>query len=162
APGGPMSYNQVFQAVEEHFDDTLLDDLALTYRAFPGRVLPDLHLALEQLADFGFTVRHFFAAQQGLQPIMQFAQLYDPSPAMPVVAGARQYFDVDIGEARPVRCLTHGLWLLEAAGERCAVLFHFQPRPVPAAVFQVAALPSRRTDAAAVFFKYLERAVEKG
>src|SRR5262245_11962126 len=101
-----MSYNQVFQAVEEHFDDTLLDDLALTYRACPGRVLPDLHLALEQLADFGFTVRHFFAAQQGHQPIMQFAQLYDPSPVMPVVAGAPQYFDVDIGEARPVRCLT--------------------------------------------------------
>jgi hypothetical protein len=154
-----MSYNQVFSAVEEHFDETLLDDLTLTQRSFPGRVLPDIHLALAELADFGFTVRHFFAAQQAHQPVVQVAQVYDPSPAMPVIAGAPQYLDVDVGEDSAVRCLTHGLWLLEVAGRRCAVLFHLQPG---AAVFQVAALPTRGTDAAAVFFKYLERAVEKG
>jgi hypothetical protein len=154
-----MSYNQVFTAVEEHFDDTLLDDLVLTHRSFPGRVLPDLHLALAELADVGFTVRHFFAPQQGHQPVVQFAQLYDPSPVMPVVAAAPQYLDVDVGEERPARCLTHGLWLLEAAGRRCAVLFHLNPG---GAAFQVAALPARGPDLAAAFFKYLEREVEKG
>jgi hypothetical protein len=41
-----MSYNQIFQAVEDHFDDTLLDELILTHRTFPFWVLPDLHLAL--------------------------------------------------------------------------------------------------------------------
>jgi hypothetical protein len=154
-----MSYNQVFQAVEEHFDDTLLDDLTLTHRSFPGRVLADLHAALARLADVGFKVRHFVAAQQGHQPVVQFAQLYDPSPMAPVVAGAPQYLDVDIGEDSPARCLTHGLWLLETAGRRCAVLFHLHPG---AAVFQVAALPARGADVAAAFFKYLEREVEAG
>ncbi len=155
-----MSYNQIFTAVEEHFDDTLLDDLVLTQRTFPSRVLPDLHLALAQLADFGFTVRHFSAAQQGHQPVFQFAQLYDPSPAVPVVAGAPQYLDVDVGDEHPVRCLTHGLWLLEGAGRRrCAVLFGLHPG---VAMFQVAALPARGPDVAAVFFKYLEREIEKG
>jgi hypothetical protein len=153
-----MSYNQVFHAVEEHFDDTLLDELTLTQRSFPSRVLPDIHLALEQLADFGFTVRQFFAAQQAHHPVMQFAQLYDPSPATPVTAGAPQYLDVDVGDDRPVRCLTHGLWLLEVAGRRCAVLYCLQG----GALFQVATQPGRGADPAAVFFKYLEHEVEKG
>lgn len=154
-----MSYNQMLRAVEEHFDEALLDDLTLTQRAFPGRVLPDIHLALAELADVGFTVRHFFAAQQGNQPVVQFAQLYDPSPMIPVVTAAPQYLDVDVGEDRPVRCLTHGLWLLEAAGRRCAVLFHLGPA---GAAFQVAAAPARGPDVAAAVFKYLEREVEKG
>jgi hypothetical protein len=154
-----MSYNQVFSTVEEHFDETLLEDLTLTQRMFPSRVLPDLHLALEELADFGFNVRHFFAALQNHQPVYQFAQVYDPSPGMPVVAGAPQYLDVDVGDEHPVRCLTHGLWLMDAVGRRCAVLFHLQPG---SAVFQIATLPTRGTDVAAVFFKYVERAVEKG
>src|SRR5262245_1240899 len=102
-----MSYNQVFTAVEEHFEETLLDDLTLTHRPFPARVLPDLHLALAQLAVFGCTVRQFFAAQQVHQPVVQLAQLDDPSPAMPLVAGAPQYLDIDVGEEHPVRCLTH-------------------------------------------------------
>jgi cell division protease FtsH len=153
-----MSYNQVFRAVEEHFDDTLLDELALTQRSFPSRVLPDLHRALAQLADFGFAVLHFAAAQQGHQPIMQFAQLFDPSPHMPIVAGAPQYLDIDIGEDHPMRCLTHGLWLLKVAGRRCAVLFYVQGA---VAVFQVAASPTPGKDVAAVFFKYLEVEVEK-
>jgi hypothetical protein len=156
-----MSYNQVFHAVEEHFDDALLDELRLTQRSFPRRVLPDLQLALEQLADFGFTVRHFFAAQQGHNPVMQFSQLYDRSPMIPVLAGAPQYLDIDIGEDRPIRCLSHGIWLLETAGRRCAVLFHLQPH-VPMAAFHVAAPATPGPDVAAVFFKYLEHAVEKG
>jgi hypothetical protein len=78
---------------------------------------------------------------------------------MPVLAGAPQYLDVDIGDDHPLRCLTHGLWLLEAARRRFAVLFHLQP---PVAVFQVATQPAPGADAAAAFFKYLERAVEKG
>lgn len=154
-----MSYNQVFSTIEEHFDETLLEDLTLTQRIFPSRVLPDLHLALAEIADFGFTVRHFFAAQQAHQPVFQIAQLYEPCPAMPVVAGAPQYMDVDIGDDNPVRCLTHGLWLLQVAGRSCAVLYYIQQSAV---LFQVAAVPTRGTDAAAVFFKYLERAVEKG
>lgn len=157
-----MSYNQIFQAVEEHFDDTLLDELILTQRSFPSRVLPDLHLALKDLADVGFTVSHFFAAQQAHQPIMQLTQLYDPSPVMPVLAGAPQYLDIDVGDDRPLRCLTHGLWLLETGRRRFAVLFHLQPGYPPAAVFQVAAQPATGADPAAAFFKYLERAVEKG
>jgi hypothetical protein len=156
-----MSFNQVFHAVEEHFDDALLDELNLTQRCFPYRVLPDLQLALEQLADFGFTVRHFFAAQQAHQPVMQFAQIYDRNPMMPVLAGAPQYLDIDIGEEHPIRCLKHGLWLLEAAGRRCAVLFCLQPHP-PMAAFHVAAPATPGADVAAVFFRYLEHAVEKG
>ena len=154
-----MSYNQIFNDIEDHFGDTVLEDLTLTQRTFPNRVLPDLHLALAQLGDFGFKVKQFFAAQQAHQPVMQIAQLYDPSPMMPVVAGAPQYLDVDIGDDNPVRCLTHGVWLLEAAGRRCAVLFYLQPG---AAEFQVAAPPTRGVDVAAVFFKYLEHEVEKG
>jgi hypothetical protein len=153
-----MSYNQVFRAVEDHFDDTLLDELALTQRSFPSRVLPDLHRALAQVVDFGFTVLHFFAAQQGHQPIMQFAQLFDPSPHMPIVAGAPQYLDIDIGEDHPMRCLTHGLWLLKVAGRRCAVLFFVHGGT---AVFQVAASPTPGKDVAAVFFRYVELEVEK-
>jgi hypothetical protein len=154
-----MSFNQIFQTVEEHFDDTLLDELTLTHRSFPSRVLPDLHLALEELADFGFSVRHFFAAQQAHQPIVQFAQLYDPSPVMPVLAGAPQYLDIDVGEDRPLRCLTNGLWLLQTGRRPFAVLFNLQPG---AALFQVAVQPAPGADPAAAFFKYLERAVEKG
>src|SRR5262249_8613819 len=58
-----------------------------------------------------------------------------------------------------LRCLTHGLWLLEAAGRRCAVMFNLHPGAV---VLQIAALPTRGPDMAASFFKYLEREVEKG
>lgn len=154
-----MSYNQVFSAIEEHFDDTLLDDLVLTHRGFPNRVLPDLHLALAQLADVGFVVRHFLAPQQCHQPVAHFTQLYDRCPATPVVAGAPQYLDVDIGDEHPLRCLAHGLWLLETAGRRCAVLFYLHRGVV---AVQIAALPGRGPDLAAAFFKYLEREVEKG
>jgi hypothetical protein len=154
-----MSYNEVLQPVEDHFGDTLLEDLALTDRVFAGRVLPDLHAALTQLADVGFTVRQFIAAQQGHKPVVQLVQIYDRSPMMPVVAGAPQYVDVDIGEDRPVRCLTHGLWLLETGGKRCAVLYSLQ---ACGAMFQVVAPPTGGPDIAAAFFKYLEREVEKG
>jgi hypothetical protein len=156
-----MSYNQVFHAVEEHFNEALLDELRLTQRSFPIRVLPDLQLAMEQLGDFGFTVRYFFAVQQAHQPVRQFAQIYDRNPMMPVLAAAAEYLDIDIGDDRPIRCLSHGLWLLETVGRRCAVLFHLQPLP-PMAVFHVAVPSTPGVDVAAVFFKYLERAVEKG
>lgn len=122
-----MSFNQIFSAVEEHFEEALLDELDLTQRFFPSRVLPDLQLALEQLPDFGFTVRHFFAATQGHLPVMQFAQIYDRNPMMPVLAGAPEYLDIDFGDDHPVRCLSHGLWLIETSGRRCAVLFSLLP-----------------------------------
>ncbi len=156
-----MSFNQLYRAVEEHFDEALLEDLRLTQRSFPGRVLPDLQLALDQLTDFGFRVQHFFAPQLANQPVREFAQVYDRNPLMPVVAGAPQYLDIDTGEDHPVRCLAHGLWLLEAAGRPCAVLFHLQPH-VATATFQIAAPSSPGADTAAIFFKYLERAVARG
>jgi hypothetical protein len=118
-----MSYNQVLQPVEDHFSDTLLEDLALTDRVFPSRVLPNLHSALAQLADVGFTVRQFIAAQQGHKPVADLIQIYERCPTLPVVAAAPLYMDVDVGDDHPVRCLTHGLWLLETAGRRCAVLY---------------------------------------
>lgn len=154
-----MSYNQVFRSIEEHFDETDLEDLILTQRSFPSRVLADIHFALSDLEEFGFAVRHYFAAQQGHQPVMQFAQVYDASPPMPVVAGSPQYLDIDIGEDQPLRCLTHGLWLLTAGGRPLAVLLYVHPG---VAIFQVVTLPSKGPDVGAVFFKYLEREIEKG
>ena len=153
-----MSYNQVLQPVEDHFGDALLEDLTLTDRVFPGRVLPDLHAALAQLGDVGFTVLQFIAAQQCHKPVVQIVQIYERAPMYPVVAGAPQYLDVDVGDDQPVRCLTHGLWLLETAGRRCAVLYSLQQC---GAVFQVVAPPTRGPDIAAAFFKYIEREVEQ-
>ena len=101
-------------------------------------------------------------AYPGISP--DLSQLIVRIPNNPIVAGAAQYEDMDVGEEEPVRCLKSGLWLLEGDGVRLALLLQ-EPPPHMAALgipFQIlAASDEAGTQATRKIFKHLEEVVRQ-
>jgi hypothetical protein len=147
--------------LEDHFHPTTLDDLTISERRFPFRVRADLQRAADRLFAAGVTIRRFCGVRQehaydGITFAGLLVEGHNPAVAVPP-----QYEEVDVGEGGPVRCLKNGLWLLDEAGSRYAVLLTPAARhygEVTGIQFQVATGPAgaRITQA---FFRHLEEAV---
>ncbi len=108
--------------LERHFRPLPLDKLTIAERRFPFRVRADLQKAIDRLFSATTAVHHFCGVRKEYaRGGLQFGDLlidgHSPAASVPP-----EYEEVDIGENEPVPCLKCGLWLLEEAGCRFAVL----------------------------------------
>jgi hypothetical protein len=151
--------------LEDHFRPVRLDDLTITERRFPFRVRADLQRAIDRLFASDAAIIHFCGirkehAFEGMTFPGLIVDGHDPAVSVPP-----QYEEVDVGEDEPVRCLKNGLWFLEQAGLRYAVLLAPASRnfgEVTGVQFQVA-VPNRPegTPVSQAFFRHLEESVLK-
>lgn len=92
--------------------------LATQTRVFPERMRVDVHGALEEALRgarlVGLRRRHEYDA-------LDLPKLYERGHES-VVVGPLQHVEVDVGEARPRRCVKQGLWLGHRDGAPFAVL----------------------------------------
>ena len=107
----------------KHFGRGQLEGLSVSERQFPIRVRPDLQRAVEALFGDSVKGKQFFSMRQehAIHSI-SFGSLLASNWLQSPVLAPPEYEEVDVGEDKPVRCLNVGLWLLEQAGHRYAVL----------------------------------------
>jgi hypothetical protein len=155
--------SSVQSVLEGHFAPRALAELTVIGRVFPLRVRADLQRELEAFAQ-GARVERFLGAKQQYSGMggLEFAALMSETPWGPRQAfvGPPQYDEVDVGDERPVRCLTNGIWLLRDGDARWAVLAataerHGQENGVRIEV----ATPPGRHDLAEKLFARLEAGV---
>jgi hypothetical protein len=119
-PAPPTAYD----VCRQHLGDVPPEDLLIVERVFPFRVRADLQLALDQILNSAeWTVRRFCGVKTMYHQAVQLSDCltrrdhhYQPLCSPP------QYQDVDIGTDQPVRCVTSGLWMLEASDVGLALL----------------------------------------
>ncbi|MBI4196127.1 MAG: ATP-binding protein [Betaproteobacteria bacterium] len=104
-----------------HFAPAAPEELVVARQDFPHWARPDLQRGLEAL--FAVLPGHRFvgARLRDHDLDFRFADLAEAGRKA-VAIGPAVYEDIDIGEARPVRCLTRGLWFAERDAVRFAVL----------------------------------------
>jgi len=104
-----------------HFTTPPIAHLVVARREFSHWMRPDLQKALGAL--FARLPGHRFvgARLRDRDLDFRFADLGEAGDGA-VADGPAVYQDVDIGEERPVRCLTRGLWLAESDGLPFALL----------------------------------------
>jgi cell division protease FtsH len=160
----PDQKTLIYPVLQAHFQPAALDSLVVTERSFPARVRADLQRAIDALLG-QMKVCHFCAVRRAYAHMVAgLTDLLVRSPQDPPVTAPPEYEEVDVGEEEPVRCLKTGLWLLEVAGARLAVLMQpAQNTPRGFCVgFQVAAVNdpagARATEG---LFKQLEEAVRQ-
>lgn len=111
----------------EHFQGLALDQIAITERHFPFHIRLDLQGSVMEFLATG-KIRSFTGVgnqQAGFGEGISFFTLLDER-FMGLASGAAgppQYEQIDIGDDEPVQGLKSGLWLLEAEGNRYAVLY---------------------------------------
>jgi len=109
------------QALDWHFAGTARDKLAATSRQFPGHMSADVQAAIDRLFSEP-AVRFFAIHEQRRYETLTIAALARRGGDYTYGIAPAQYYDVDIGESEPVKCLNNGLWLCVADGLRYAVL----------------------------------------
>ena len=173
---------RVYDMLRRHFAPLSFGDLTVSERKFPFRVRADLQRAVGRLfggskwlgtrdcagdtaGDSASVVLGFYGVyQEYAYEGVDFPSILTDQPHRPVLPVPPQYEEVHVGDDEPVRCLKNGLWLLQAAGTRHAVLLS------PAAThgrttgvtFQIA-VPAGEAGVAIAqsLFKHLEDAVAK-
>lgn len=155
----------VYALIHAHFSPTPLSNLTIAERQFPFRVRADLQRAVDCLFAASVTVHHFCGVRkeyggEGMSLPALLGDGHNPAVAVPP-----QYEEVDVGADEPVRCLKNGLWLLEEAGTRYAVLLSPAGRPygeTTGVQFQIATPNAPAgTQVARAFFRHLEEAILK-
>jgi len=154
----------VFRLLRNHFAPTPLATVVVTEREFPARVRADLKRSLDQIFGQRAAIKRVTGIRQedstffGMR-LTEFLTQETNASSVPL-----EHEEVDIGEDEPVRCIRNGLWLLEAAGAKIAVLQSQVPglRDSPKVRFDIAA----ENNPAGIeftrdFFKALEVAVKQ-
>ncbi len=156
--------SEISRLLRQHFAPEPLDNLTVTERTFPLRVRADLQKAVEQLLAERKRVVHFcgvrpsFAHEQ-----LDFQGLITPGHN-PTFSVPPQYEEVDIGEQRPVRCLSSGLWLLEDGASKFSALLAYSMRYGHSAGVKVQIATLNDTEGTRItqeFFERLENLVLK-
>jgi ATP-dependent Clp protease adapter protein ClpS len=88
-------------------------------RQFPGHMRADVQTAIDRL--FAEPLRFYGIHEEYRYETMSFTRLMKQKRSPPALAPPL-YRDVDIGEARPLKCLENGLWLCRNDGLRYVVL----------------------------------------
>lgn len=110
------------EAIDWHFADIPSDQLVTMVRRFPGHTRADVQAAIDKL--FPSPIRFFGAYEEYRYEALTFARLKRRGRgAIPLAPP--QYNEVDVGEARPVRCLHNGLWLCHDGDIRYAVVLSY-------------------------------------
>lgn len=153
--------HQIYHAVQEHFGQTPLEELALTERTFPPRAMPDIQGAFNELDQHGYEVVQFWATtQHGTEPVQNFTALYSRDRSSPVKPSNPRYKEYDIGEDEPFRCLKDGVWLLKAEG--CHMLALLDTSNCYTVRVELAAQQSDEGRAATErFFKAIEDSIQR-
>ena len=122
--------------LQRHFGTNRLEGLLVTGRTFHVRICADLQRVIDQLFLSGTTVNVACGIRkENAFFSVSFSELLAERSAAPPVA--LEYEDIDIGEARPVRCAVNGLWLLTNQGRRYAVLMSASQIPGEAPLVHV-------------------------
>lgn len=96
-----------------------IPQLVTRTRQFPGHMRTDVQAAIDRL--FAEPLRFFGLHEEYRYETLSFTRLMKQKRSPPALAPPL-YRDVDIGEARPMKCLENGLWLCRNDGLRYAVL----------------------------------------
>jgi ATP-dependent Clp protease adapter protein ClpS len=116
-PGDEFKY--AFVALDWHFAGTPRSQLVTRSREFPGHMRADVQVAVDAL--FCSSLHFFGIHEEYRYETLGFAGLIKEGRNAPAIAPP-QYYDVDIGEAQPVKCLHNGLWLCRTGELRYAAL----------------------------------------
>ena len=116
-PGDEFRYACV--AIDWHFAGVPQHQLVTRSRQFPGHMRADVQVAIDKL--FASPLHFFGIHEEHRYETLAFAALMKRGRNAPALAPPL-YYDVDIGEAQPVKCLYNGLWLCCAGELRFAVL----------------------------------------
>ncbi|MGZ8203738.1 MAG: AAA family ATPase [Burkholderiales bacterium] len=104
-----------------HFAPVPLEELVVTRRDFAHWMRPDLQKALEALFAALPGCRFSGGRVRSRDFDFRFADLVE-ARTKAIVSAPAVYQDVDVGEEKPVRCLTRGLWLAQRDGVAFALL----------------------------------------
>ena len=108
------------EALEWHFAGVPDDQMVATSRQFPGHMRADVQTAIDNLFSAA-PIRFFGIHERHRYETLTFSALGKYGDVAHGIAPA-QYYDVDIGETEPVKCLHNGLWLCIVDELRYAVL----------------------------------------
>ena len=112
----------LFQRLTQHFAPQRPQELVTASRTYPLRQQADLQQALDALLGERRIPDNFVGMHQEYShQALSIARLLEAGRSA-VSAAPAQFEDVDIGAGETVRCLKNGLWLLDQAGARYAVM----------------------------------------
>ena len=121
-PSELLQFEYGCEAIDWHFAEIPSDQLVTMVRRFPGHMRADVQAAIDKL--FPSPIRFFGAYEEYRYEALTFARLKRRGRgAIPLAPP--QYNEVDVGEARPVRCLHNGLWLCHDGDIRYAVVLSY-------------------------------------
>ncbi|MCB9924938.1 MAG: 26S protease regulatory subunit [Planctomycetaceae bacterium] len=120
---GAGTEKSVASLLRSHFRPLPIDDISISERHFPFRVRADLQRAIDHLFGDETQVLHFCGIRREYshEGVTLSACIVE-SGQNPAVSIPPEFEELDIGEELPFRVLKNGLWLLERAGLRFAVL----------------------------------------
>lgn len=121
-----MRARSVTGMLKDHFGGASLARIVVTERMFPVHIRADLQRTVNDfLASTAIRVFVGIASEHGLGGA-DFTMLLNESLLKMTggaAAGPPQYEEIDVGEDEPVQTLKNGLWLLDKAATRFAVLY---------------------------------------
>jgi cell division protease FtsH len=153
--------------LHEHFGPQKIAELTITEREFPFHVRADLQRALDQVIGSDIEIKHFSGVRKRYYDPMAglgFASLIHYEDDDTAVAVPPEYEELDIGDAEPVRCLKHALWLIVSNDTPLGVLMtpRMKYQDVSGIRIQIAAWRSAPgAEQASALFTKLEEAVRK-
>lgn len=153
-------FDYACDVLDWHFDGVPRSKLVTTVRQFPGHMRADLQVAIDRL--FSPAVRLFGISEEQRYETLTISRLLRDGRQAQAIAPL-QYFDVEIGEKSPVKCLDNGLWLCEQDDLRYAVLLSTHREYSRESGIRIEiAVPTGATGAALVqqCFAALEQAVQ--
>jgi hypothetical protein len=117
----PKSSPLVVTRLASHFRKQPLEQLVTAARSFPISSLVDLQIALSEIFSKKFQAELVGVHRRFGHDTLTFSELLT-TDHYPTVVAPLQHVEVDIGEAVPSSCLTHGLWLGVNGSIRFALL----------------------------------------
>jgi hypothetical protein len=115
-----ISGSRLQKRLLKHFNVSARD-VATAGRQFPIAARIDIQAALEDLLKSDASTELAGLSSQNSHEALTFAQVLS-SPHFYVDVGPLQYDEIDIGNARPARCLKNGLWIGRREGVPFAVM----------------------------------------
>ncbi|WFU41665.1 ATP-dependent Clp protease adaptor ClpS [Bradyrhizobium sp. CB82] len=112
-------FEHACEVLDWHFAGVPRSKLVTTVRQFPGHMRADVQAAIDRL--FASALRLFGINDEQRYETLSIARLLRDGRHAQAIAPL-QYFDVDVGEKSPVKCLDNGLWLCVQGDLRYAVL----------------------------------------
>ena len=111
----------IHDLLAEHFGALALEDLVVAREKFPLWMRADIQCGIEQFVA-EFPGHRFTGARVRGQLGFRFPNLIEEGEEEAIAVGPAVWSPLDIGEAKPVRCLLRGLWLAAHGGTPFALL----------------------------------------